>query len=541
MTIRITSFYFILFLLFFNELQAQSDNSGAPVIPFQKNRSVLFGYDTYINNKPLQNQRNVVICSTYNGWLYGFYSYLDTGLNEDIVVMVRSKTNGVDWSVLWECSLGIHTLRITNMDILACGNDTNTLKIFGGFCFSDTLLNIDRITLGRYDKDGNNEDEILKESSGQLRNLALASDDLYPAAGPGPFSIAAVFSKGDSIVFKSSSNGGMSFDRHYNIAYTAKYFHKVALAYGRSPSCSGGRYFAAWEEQEDKDAVSGHIYTAHSQTDIQSPFTAPVLLDSLYTGWGNHASNPVIACQNNNADNDSTDLTEVVLFERYIPETNSFNVAGAFNKKATVSDNFLKFTIDDSGNNKMQPDICFNAYDSSFIVTWFDSTTMKLPYYRNEFNMTDPNTWSGLTVGYNDLLNLADPHPQVVMDFGMHNGINAWTGIREDGNGASMFDASFLYYTGIPEKNDNQNRFSIRVFPNPASEYTTLEFELLQTEKVELNLFSSSGQSLAISRQTCSPGKHQMKLDLSKCRAGIYIVTLSTTDFFSSEKISVFR
>ena len=277
---------------------------------------------------------------------------------------------------------------------------------------------------------------------------------------------------------------------------SSHYLDKVSVAYGRSPSFSSGRYFAAWEEQDNKNSVSGHIYTAHSEPGFNSPFTTPMRIDSVDATAANQASSPVIVCQNSAVDNDSSNLTEVVLFDKYLPSTQKFTIAGVYNKTATVSNNFQKFSIDASDNNKLQPDVCFNAFDGTFIMTYFDSTAQKLPCLNHDFNMMDPDNWNVLSSGYNDDNNLLAPHPQVATDFITHTGMNAWTGTRSGGNGAAMFDAPFIYYTGNPQKY-NDNKLNVKLFPNPASEFAILEFELARPENVKIELLSPLGQNLA--------------------------------------------
>ena len=538
----------LLFLLLFPliHLCAQSVQDDNYIVPYKPDKSPLFGFDTYINNQLQQNQRNIVICSAFNGWLYGAYNYFDNSVQNDRIVIVRSKDNGVSWSVIHDGTSDEKHLGYTKMDILACGHDTTNLKVFVGSCMFDTLSTYHTSAVVRYDKNGIGEDYIFYDDSRYIRDLALASDDLYQANNSNPFSLAVVYSKrtdnGDSIVFYSSSNGGMYFDSHYNLAGSSYYFRKVALAYGRSSSCSSGRYFAAWEKQDNVNSVSGHIFTSHSEPNFNSPFTAPVLLDSLDASTANMASYPVIACQSNVADNDSSNFTEVILFEKYVPATFKYNIAGCYNKKATNSNNFQKFTIDDSGNNKLQPDICFNAFDSTFIVTYFDSTAQKLPYFTHNFNLIDPDSWVELSAGYNDDNNLVAPRPQVVMDFEKQNGVNAWIGARSGGHGAAMFDSPFTYYTGGSEKNMDINKLMLKIFPNPASEFEILEFELPRIENVNIDLLSPMGQSLSyITYPSCNSGKHQVRVDLTKYSAGLYIININAGNSFCSGKISITR
>jgi hypothetical protein len=536
---------FILGIFFVTELFAQSGNVGEPVLPLQPYKSILFGNDNYLNYQPLENQRNVVICSAYNGWLYAAYSCFDQSTLDPSITILRSKDSGVTWSFLLGGPFFWPHAAITKMDILACGHDTANLKVFLAYCIYDSVSILNSAYLTRYDGiSGVFEAQLLKEfpiPSNDIKDIAIASDNLYPAAGSNPFSIAVVYSKWnvkDSIVFRASNNGGISLNTRYNIASTSHYFDKVALAYGRSPSCSTGRYFAAWEEQDHANSVSGHIYTAHSEPNFNSPFTTPVLLDSLDPSTANKASRPVIACQNNNADNDSANLTEIILFQKHQPASGNFNIAGVYNKKATNSSNFETFSINPTSNNLLQPDITFNPFDSTFIVTCFDSTDQKLPYYLHEYNMTDPDTWDILSAGYNDANNLVAPHPQVALDFFKQSGANVWIGEEGGGNGAAMFDSPYTWYVGDSEKSNDNNKLRVKIFPNPATAFATLEFNLTKTAAVNINLINPMGQSDAIiTNVSLTSGKHSFNIDLSKYSSGIYIVTLQDGANFFSGKI----
>ncbi|HNW75032.1 MAG TPA: T9SS type A sorting domain-containing protein [Bacteroidales bacterium] len=528
-------------------LLGQTSGAAGVDIPLQMNHSPLFGLDTYLNNQPLQDQRNVVVCSAFNGWLYAAYSYFNHTNFEAAFTVLRSKDSGVNWSIIINGTLGQAHTTFTKLDIKACGMDTVNLKVFVGFCVFDSVNLWHTALVVRYNGNtGHVEDNILyDEDSWDIRDLALASDDLYPAGGSAPYSIAVIYSKWnvhDSIIVRTSGNGGMSFTKRYRIAGSSHYFNKVALAYGRSPSFPAGRYFAAWEEKDNANSVSGHIYTAHSEPDFNSPFTTPVLLDSLDPATANKAGCPVIACQNNDTDNDSANLTELVLFQKYQPASQNFNIAGVFNKKAATSAVFSPFSINTTANNVLQPDVTFNPFDSTFIVTCFDSTDQKLPYYLHEYNMTDPDAWGGLSAGYNDTGNLVAPHPQVAMDFRKRTGVNVWCGKRENGNGAAMFDSPYIWYVGTPENPGDPTNQTLKIYPNPASEFATLEFESAKYENAEIKLVNSMGQSFPVrNNYSMTAGENKLRVDISGYAPGIYMVVIRSENCLLSGKVAVAR
>ena len=97
---------FTFLLLSFIGLNAQTGFPGGLTVPSQSDKSPLFGFDTFINNQPQQNQRNIVICSAFNGWLYATYSYFDSNVFQDALTILRSKDNGVTWSVIFDAPFG---------------------------------------------------------------------------------------------------------------------------------------------------------------------------------------------------------------------------------------------------------------------------------------------------------------------------------------------------------------------------------------------------------------------------------------------------
>jgi hypothetical protein len=528
---------FISFLLciFFLKIYAQSDPRDNLSIPLKSNASPGFADDIIIHDQPGRDQRNVAICSAFNGWLYAVYSYFD-GL-QGCITLLRSEDNGLTWSVLLDGSTGTNHTSIMKVDILGCGFSISDLKVFIGYCIYDSIHEYRIAGITRYNGiSGEIEEEILQDYSIQIKDLSLSSDFLYPAAGSNPYSIAAVYSKKhvfDSIVFCSSSNGGMSFDSRIKIASSASYFGKVSLAYGRSPSFGSGRYFAAWEEKQDEDSPVGHIYTAHSEPSFNSSFTTPVCLDSLDPGTINKLRNPSIACQFNAVDNDSSNLTEIILCEKFNPVNNNYDVTGFYNKKATTSDNFQTFSI----ASKLQPDISFNPFDSTFMITYFDSALQKLPFLTNNFNLQNPFSWNVVSAGYNDSSNLASPHPKVRLDFGEYAGMNVWTAERTGGNGEALFDAPFHYYTGIPREYE-PGTFISKAFPVPASRFVIVEFDLPEPENVNIVLLTPLGQSLnCITNRPCSAGIQKIKVDLTDFSPGMYFYLIRAGECTSSGKI----
>jgi hypothetical protein len=421
---------FLLLIFSGERLSGQSTNDKFNVIPLKPGNSILFGKDIIINNDSAQNQRNVVLCSAFNGWLYAAYYYVEPSDNHLPVMMVMKSTDsGMTWTNIISFALPFEFCKVLTIDIAVTGNEISNLKLLLGFVFSYNDPSSDPsygiLAIYRYNGETSVYEDALPTGN-DVGYFSFATDYSFPANGSNPQSFSLIYSKnysgGDSLIFKSSSDGGLTLGSSQTITTTPMHIGKVALNYGRSLVLNSGRYFAAWEEKATLTSNFGHIYTAHTEPNFNSPWTTPIKLDSIDPSALNKAKNPSIACQYSNFDNDSSNLTEVVLFDKYISAENRYDIAGLCNKRAASSNHFTPFTLNLSTDSRQQPSINFNPYDSSFMVTYYDSTTNKLSFVKHNFNMNIPDSWQVLTSGYNDSTNIDAPYPKVVLNMNLQKG-----------------------------------------------------------------------------------------------------------------------
>lgn len=525
---------------------AQSYSNEAPILPLKNSSSVLFGQDVVINSLPFQNQKNIVLCSAQNGWIYAAFSR-DSVVQSKIVIM-RSKDLGLTWQHLGNIVMvGVSEL-IKKIDFVVIGNNPSEHKLIMVYAIHEATpwSNTDVIELGRFNCDPLVLDTVFFSiESLYTHDIALASDIQYPALSSNPHSIGVLYSRSgtkDSIIFLSSGDGGYTFNNRKVVAVTTKKFHKVAISYGRSLSKNTGRYFAAWEEQQDVGSSLGHIYTAHSEPNYNSSFTTPFKLDGLDPSLTNFCRNPSIACQANNIDNDSSNLTEIVIFEKYNGSSDQHDITGFYNKKSTSSNSFTRLNIAATQNNEIQPDLFFNPYDSTFMTTYYDSTLQKLPFLNKQINLIDPDTWNVVSFGYNDDQELSSPYPQVSVNHSNHEAITAWTKDSPGGNGVSMFDALYFSPVGIKDDKFQERSEVLWIYPNPCKTTVSVGFETVKTEKVAIVLYNAVGQPLVIiTDREFQPGKHRLVQSVSRFPAGIYFLTYTTLDFSISERVCIVR
>lgn len=538
--------FFGLFLMSSACLNAQTFQD-TPVLPCQTNRSPLFGKDIVIHDKPDRDQRNVAACSAFNGWLYAAYSY-NNG-NVPYITFLRSTDKGITWNVLMDVvSCSPHQIT-TKLDIIACGNSISNLKIFLAAAYMDTIseLKFGAVIVNRYQGEPFiGEEQILANNTGWYKDIALACDQNFTANNANPFSIAAVCSKTyikDSVLFYSSSNGGLSFDNRQVVAYSNNHMERLTISYGRSLSKDQGRYFVAWEENDTPNAKTGHIFTSHSEPNFNSPFTTPICIDSLNPALINEARNPILSCQVSNFDNDSTNLTEVLLFEKYIQGTNSWDVTGFYNLQATTTGYFKEMSLStSSSNNNIRPNISFNPSDSTFMVTYCDSTDKRLPFLSNNVNMKTPDSWITVSSGFNDSPSISKPNPKVNFNLLEHQGNIVWIKEQNNGKGVAMFDAQYSTWTGLTENNKTDGARLVKAFPNPCSTTLTISFELQKAEEVTVTLYNITGQAAGIiTHQYYSSGKHNISYNVSDLPAGSYYYTFKAGDCALSKKIIVLK
>jgi hypothetical protein len=537
----------VLCLVNLSTLMAQCGGGSAACMPLKTgNMALHYGGDVLINDQPAQNQRNANITVAYNGWLYAINTYT-TATTYGITTM-KSVDNGKTWTIFSTYDFGA-TAEQTSVDIVAAGTTPADFKIFISGVRHNFGINyvawVDRLDPNT----GAVEDEILNETwSGMIMDIKIASDYRYPAVGASPYSLGILFSKRsgfDTIVFYSSADGGMTVGNRYALTGTGWYCNKVAISYGVCNNWFNGRYFAAWEEFESGSTDYGHIYTAHSNPTFNSSFTGKICIDSIYADPNifNYCRNPSISTMaNSTLDNGNSDLTEIILFDRQFTSYD-MDVIGYYNEfvpYATENDNWHELLIENSSDYSMESDINYDPAYNNFMVTYFDSTTLQLPYIVHPLDMTTPDTWNTITSQYNEGTSLINPFPKVEINPILNMVADLWTQERGGGLGATTFDAEYTP-VGIGTQNQSATAKLEGAFPNPCSASTRIRFDLASQENVSVVFYNVYGQKMTELNQNCSSGKTDLPVDVSGLPCGNYIYRFTAGDFMASGRITVMR
>lgn len=509
-----------------------------PGYGFNKQDFPMFGKDIVIHDQPTQNQRCLDICSAYNGWLFAVYCYYQDYWG--YISVQKSTDNGITWVTVYD---DIYTLswEIRKLQIRAAGNNPSDFKVFiGGYAF-DNFGQRGAATLMRFNGDPfQYEDELLKDSgqNSYIRDFAIVTDAPYPAVNSSPYSIGIVYSRRtqslsnvDTVIFKSSSNGGISLDGKKVITVTPLVVNHVAISYGRSSTYNTGNYFVAWQADDNVTSEFGHIYTSHTFPNFNGSFSSIKNIDSLKPEWINQLRHPVISCQNGNYDNDSSNTSEVILFEKKIENINQTVVKGCYSVHGSTSNNFHALDIIGASQNSSQPDLTFNEYDSTFMATWYELTTSKLPLYKKNVTLYNPNTWDQVSSGYNDSSNLSSPVPKVKVHQTQKAGINVWVSEGQGGNGIGLFDAQYSTYTGISKNEPNGSQVLISAYPNPCSRQITFDLNLASASQVTISVFNLLGKRCGSPlKQYCITGGQKIQYDVSNMENGLFIFRIQTTE-----------
>jgi flagellar hook assembly protein FlgD len=87
-------------------------------------------------------------------------------------------------------------------------------------------------------------------------------------------------------------------------------------------------------------------------------------------------------------------------------------------------------------------------------------------------------------------------------------------------------------WTGITEKKVGSRQSAVVSYPNPSSNFTTFEYKLEQSAKVNLSIYNHLGQLVAVLADgEQAAGRQQVRWQAEGMPAGIYFFRLTTDDY----------
>jgi len=92
-------------------------------------------------------------------------------------------------------------------------------------------------------------------------------------------------------------------------------------------------------------------------------------------------------------------------------------------------------------------------------------------------------------------------------------------------NGSSYEFGAYLDQSHVGLDDELSKVMEFNLFPNPAEDYTNIEFTLQESQEVELSMYSILGEKIdCIKKGNLNPGVHKLSLDLNKYNSGIYLL-----------------
>ncbi|PWJ44402.1 family 10 glycosylhydrolase [Sediminitomix flava] len=127
----------------------------------------------------------------------------------------------------------------------------------------------------------------------------------------------------------------------------------------------------------------------------------------------------------------------------------------------------------------------------------------------------------------------------------LDEGINYYFRIRSNAVG-SQSEWSAIYHFYVKEKiptgtdDDKLNRALKQNYPNPASDMTTVAFELEKRSEVQLLVHDIIGNRVYLKKEgTLEAGSHKLSLDVSKWTSGIYFYSIIIDDIQYTKKMVI--
>jgi hypothetical protein len=504
-----------------------------------------FGKDIIINDIPVQNQMNNCFATAYNGWLYAAYTYRTAGGYDSLIVR-KSEDSGLTWNTFIQRNEFYFGQFIVKMDIVVCGYNSSSLKLFIAFIKKEPPFDVGYCYIYRYNAStGQYEAQIFPQiTASDVHDFAIDCDCVNPAANSSPFSLGFLYadhqsSYGDSLWLYTSGDGGLTFSKRRRPTSSPRYHDHLSLTYGVSASNNTGRYYCSWQEREYIHNLLGNIFTSHTNPYFNSFFTKPICLDSINMQDVNMFRGTSISCQKADFNNDSADMTLVVLGEKFNAATQDYSVVGYYNSSASNSKHFSRFTLADSaGTNYIQPDIDFNSFDTTFMATVYDSTGNKIPYLVNNYNLKNANTWEKYSSKINDTSNLSDPRPQIRFNPVIHVGAVCWKANRPNDNAFLLYDYPLNPLTGYGIYKREEHFIDLKLFPNPVKNELNIIVKMKNGGPYEIDLYNNLGvivkteHEFYLDRMT-----NLVKMDLNNYPSGIYLLSVSSGNYKISKKI----
>jgi Secretion system C-terminal sorting domain/Right handed beta helix region len=113
-----------------------------------------------------------------------------------------------------------------------------------------------------------------------------------------------------------------------------------------------------------------------------------------------------------------------------------------------------------------------------------------------------------------------------------------------DGNsrpsGGAYDIGAYEFGSTLGNNNFSNSILNTTIYPNPSSLNTTLTYNLLETDKIEINIYDSLGKKIKnLVNDNQLKGKYELNIDTEQLNNGIYFIKLNTNNSESLQKLVV--
>ncbi len=111
--------------------------------------------------------------------------------------------------------------------------------------------------------------------------------------------------------------------------------------------------------------------------------------------------------------------------------------------------------------------------------------------------------------------------------------------VDSSGNVRSAFTVS----TGnsLASITENKTLNNIKVYPNPAQEFTTLDFESLNSTDLTIRIIDTKGSQVQVLERGIFSGSNRIQLNTSSLEEGMYIIQLQDGNSFTTKRLQIVR
>lgn len=155
----------------------------------------------------------------------------------------------------------------------------------------------------------------------------------------------------------------------------------------------------------------------------------------------------------------------------------------------------------------------------------------------------------GWTMGHNVVADGYNTDDYFHLNFGWGGSYNGWYLLPDEiPYGLTVIEGLVVDIAYAPVNtgfvNAHEAESSFKIYPNPASEFIQVEFEVVKPSSITLDIFNASGSKiLSVQKEITSPGLYTEKIDLKSndqnLNSGLYLCQLRTEDRIVTKRFVV--